>query len=538
MRRVISVTILSLIFLITQSTLGEYIQPNERDGHLYGETFVYIHSDGRIDPPTANITTNDNVTYTFTYNINATLSVLRDNIIVDGAGYTLQSVPSGTLSGVYMNERNNVTITNLRIFDFQYPLSIGSSSHNTFANNDIRCSSGAGFILFNSHRNIICGNNITGSLFAFMFADGATENRIFNNTISNIICLQIGSGIYQSNVIYHNNFINVDPWINDPGYSWDNGYPSGGNYWSGYTGTDSFSGPYQNETGNDGIGDNPYVIGPGNRDRYPFTTQDGWENNPFSIESNVTIINKVVSPANLCFNVSDQGSSTGYVNVTMPKGLNSTTIKVFLDETELIPPPFPIIAVNSSHYSIYFEFVLSKHQISIQFALGDIAVTEITLSRTVVGQGYSVLVNATLANIGDYNTTISVTSQSNSSVFGNLTDVFLAKGASESISFVWNTTDWSKGNYSISIHTTQCEGEANISNNFLSYGEAVCVTIPGDVDADFDVDIFDIVAMAGAYGSLAGEPEYNANYDLIYDGQIDIFDIVLAANHYGEEYTP
>lgn len=28
----------------------------------------------------------------------------------------------------------------------------------------------------------------------------------------------------------------------------------------------------------------------------------------------------------------------------------------------------------------------------------------------------------------------------------------------------------------------------------------VCVTIPGDVDADHDVDIFDIVIAAGNYG--------------------------------------
>jgi hypothetical protein len=50
---------------------------------------------------------------------------------------------------------------------------------------------------------------------------------------------------------------------------WDDGYPSGGNYWSDYSGVDKFSGPYQNKTGSDGIGDAPYSIDQNNVDRYP-----------------------------------------------------------------------------------------------------------------------------------------------------------------------------------------------------------------------------------------------------------------------------
>jgi len=41
---------------------------------------------------------------------------------------------------------------------------------------------------------------------------------------------------------------------------WDNGYPSGGYYWSDYNGTDSYSGPYQDLTGSDGIGDTPRAL--------------------------------------------------------------------------------------------------------------------------------------------------------------------------------------------------------------------------------------------------------------------------------------
>ena len=57
---------------------------------------------------------------------------------------------------------------------------------------------------------------------------------------------------------------------------WDDDYPSGGNYWSDYTGVDEYSGPYQNETGSDGIGDTPYVIDENNQDNYPFMSKNGW----------------------------------------------------------------------------------------------------------------------------------------------------------------------------------------------------------------------------------------------------------------------
>jgi hypothetical protein len=46
-------------------------------------------------------------------------------------------------------------------------------------------------------------------------------------------------------------------WTIDSNDFWDVGYPSGGNYWSSYTGIDFCSGPYQNISGSNGIGDSP-----------------------------------------------------------------------------------------------------------------------------------------------------------------------------------------------------------------------------------------------------------------------------------------
>jgi len=99
---------------------------------------IYVRADGSIDPPTAPISSSDNVTYTFTGNINISFVIERDNIVVDGANYTLQGNMSGI--GIDLSTRHNVTIKNMRVKEFQYGIYLCDSLnnhiyHNTFLNN-------------------------------------------------------------------------------------------------------------------------------------------------------------------------------------------------------------------------------------------------------------------------------------------------------------------------------------------------------------------------------------------------------------------
>jgi len=69
--------------------------------------------------------------YTLTGDIHRTIVVLRDGIVLDGAGYSLQGNGGG--AGVFLQERNGVTIKNMRISNFEYGikftwLSYGSPS--------------------------------------------------------------------------------------------------------------------------------------------------------------------------------------------------------------------------------------------------------------------------------------------------------------------------------------------------------------------------------------------------------------------------
>jgi len=125
------------------------------------------------------------------------------------------------------------------------------------------------------------GENNTVSGNKFIRNDVAIEFLLKNRYISIVdnIFLNNSVGIdfiffgdNRDNFIFHNYFINNTEQvvIEAPTENiWDNGYPSGGNYWSDYGGMDVYSGPFQNETGSDGLGDTPYVIDEYNVDRYP-----------------------------------------------------------------------------------------------------------------------------------------------------------------------------------------------------------------------------------------------------------------------------
>jgi len=145
---------------------------------------IYIKSDGSIDPPDAPISTVDNITYTFTGNIYNRIVILRNNIIVNGNGKTLQGSFSGY--GFYWSGINNVTIKNANIRSFEVGIFTYGSSHNTFSGNNITDSADYGICLVSSSSNTIYGNSITYSTYIGIYLDSSSNNNyVYGNEISN-----------------------------------------------------------------------------------------------------------------------------------------------------------------------------------------------------------------------------------------------------------------------------------------------------------------------------------------------------------------
>jgi len=265
---------------------------------VVAEGTIYIMADGSV-VGTDKINRDGNV-YNFTDNIvNQSIIVERDNIVVDGAGYTLQGTGANFSKGIDLSNRNNVTIKNMQIGSFYLGLYLNSSSGNsvygnTITNNSniyLRLSSDnnihgnyvtnndCGIGLSYSSNNNIHGNNITNNDYG-IWLEGASNNNISGNNITENS--GYGIGLFDgssNNIIYHNNFINNTKQVYDfhwdspstiPSVNiWDDGYPSGGNYWSDYEER------YPNATELDGSGiwDTPYVIDEGNQDNYPIVPE-------------------------------------------------------------------------------------------------------------------------------------------------------------------------------------------------------------------------------------------------------------------------
>jgi len=130
-----------------------------------------------------------------------------------------------------------------------------------------------------------------------------------------------------------------------------------------------------------------------------------------------------------------------------------------------------------------------------------------------------------------------VTSYANSTVIGT-EEVTLASGAMEVRVFEWNTEALQRGNYTLSAQASPVINETFIEDNSINYASDVCISFPGDVDGDGDVDIFDITSMAAIYGVVKPNPAYSPNRDIDDDGDVDIFDVVTAAYNYGQPSSP
>ena len=194
------VSLVVLVFIL-MGVLGLTIAVREVEAPY---PVIYIMADGSIVPSTANISSPDNVTYTFTADINASIVVEKNNTVVDGAGYTLQGSGSGIgISSV----SSNVTIKNMEIKAFYEGINLGGSS-NTVSGNNITANNWYGIVLFDGSDNTINGNNITNN------GDGIMLDTVSNNTINGNNIKTNGPGIrilYSSNnKILNNNVTNND----------------------------------------------------------------------------------------------------------------------------------------------------------------------------------------------------------------------------------------------------------------------------------------------------------------------------------------
>ena len=260
----------------------------------------YIRADGSIDPPDAPIISHDNITYYLTSNIKfcGGIIIQKNNITLNGKGFQIEGTGEWGTRGIKLSNRRNVTIKNIGISKFGIGILCWFSSNIKISSISVtQCHNGI-YLYWSDNVDISRNNMLMNFLAVYILSSSfnviskniillnkygiSPHHSSYNIIMENVIAMnRYGMAFVEAynNTIYHNNFIYnikqvwdlsmLSPTVPPSFNIWDIGYPSGGNYWSDYNGTDFYSGPYQNKTGSDGIGDTPYVIYENNLDRYP-----------------------------------------------------------------------------------------------------------------------------------------------------------------------------------------------------------------------------------------------------------------------------
>jgi hypothetical protein len=170
----------------------------------------------------------------------------------------------------------------------------------------------------------------------------------------------------------------------------------------------------------------------------------------------------------------------------------------------------------------------------------DIAVTNVTTSkdgcrpRPTVPVNSTAKVNVTVANIGDFDENlINVTVYANTTKVASTIIATLNNGTEITLSFIWNTTGYAIGNYTIWAYAQPVTGEDNILDNTF-VGGVVKVAIVGDINGDGQVNILDAILLGNAFDTAPGEPAWSPNADLNVDDTINILDAIIFGNHFDE----
>jgi len=180
-----------------------------------------------------------------------------------------------------------------------------------------------------------------------------------------------------------------------------------------------------------------------------------------------------------------------------------------------------------------FDYVLVKFASDLTH---DVAITNVAPAKSIVGQNYTLSMNVTAANQGNYAETFNVTTSANATAI-NQTQVTLTSMNSTTTTFTWNTTGFAYGNYTLSAYAWPVPGETNTANNNCTDG-SITITIPGDINGDFRVSLSDLSLLAKAYGSTPGSQKWNANADINSDNRVSLSDLSILAKNYGKSVTP
>jgi endo-1,4-beta-mannosidase len=115
------------------------------------------------------------------------------------------------------------------------------------------------------------------------------------------------------------------------------------------------------------------------------------------------------------------------------------------------------------------------------------------------------------------------------SAYEAMLSVAQARGVDGVVAWAWQSSNRSGERYNICL-----DSNGHATPAFYELSSIGRSSLPGDLNGDGEVGIFDLVLVASSYNSQIGMPNYNPAADSNHDGWIDIIDLVFVSIHYGD----
>jgi parallel beta-helix repeat protein len=412
--------------------------------------------------------------------INCTgITVQNLNLTHNWDGLILAQTANSTISqndlknnghGIRLVQSSNISISSNNSTNNYSGIVVSYSSDTMIYGNNLQANSDIGIWLCRTQSNTVHKNNVTDSLFGLYIEGDFWHTKIYGNTISNHDT-GIMFGISDWDTVVNNTFCGNTIENNEFGIDTQEG--------SDPYGRDNFI--FHNNFINNVK--HAYMGIPGN-----FRWDDGYP--------------------------SGGNYWSGYVDVDDYRGIsqNETGRDGIWD-----------------HWDIGDRYPLTKPY----GGPHDIGITDITTSKTIVGQGYTLKITIEALNYGTNIETSNLTAYANTTFIETITNMVLTSRNSTNITFTWNTTGVAFGNYTISAYATPVVGEIEIDDNTRIDGK-VFVTFAGDVNGDGEVDASDLFDLSKVYGLNSSKPNWDPNCDLNDDGKVDASDLFGTSKNYGK----
>lgn len=135
----------------------------------------------------------------------------------------------------------------------------------------------------------------------------------------------------------------------------------------------------------------------------------------------------------------------------------------------------------------------------------NIAILDVSPSKTVVGKGFELYIYVSVQNQGWNTETTNITAHAYTENITTFMNIALTSKNSLILTFTWDTADFAKGNYTIGAIAEPVPGETDTEDNEKEDGWVV-VTIPGDASGDGKVGTMDLSMLGQAWDTSEEDP--------------------------------